>query len=171
MKPRMSGTRRRGAVEGIGEAPNRGCRAMRQHHQPKVKPDRAWQAWVLPNEGMAGLHNPSLLAVTWPPLRHVPAIDGRCAPGPAFDLVEHQGVAMHGNHIDFMTMPSPVPCEDAVTFAFQRVCHTMLPECANPGAAFQNHGATFGLPTEGGREELTCDGRGLISATRTPWSR
>ena len=167
----MLGTGRRGAVERIGEAPNRGCCAARHHHQPEVKPDRPWQAGVLSNERMTGLHDASLLMEAWTPLPHVPPIDGRCAPGPAFDLVEHQGVAMHGNHIDFMTMPSPVPCEDAVTFAFQRVCHPMLPECANPGAAFQNHGATFGLPTEGGREELTCDGRGLISATRTPWSR
>ena len=167
----MLGTGRRGAVERIGEAPNRGCRAARHHHQPEVKPYRPWQAGVLSNERMTGLHDASLLMEAWTPLPHVPPIDGRCAPGPAFDLVEHQGVAMHGNHIDFMTMPSPVPREDAVTFAFQCVCHPMLPERANPGAAFQNHGATFGLPTEGGREELTCDGRGLISATRTPWSR
>ena len=167
----MSGTRCRGPVKGIGEAANCGCRAMRQHHQPKVKPDRAWQAWVLPNEGMAGLHNPSLLAVTWPPLRHVPAIDGRCAPGPAFDLVKHQGVAMHGNHIDFMTMPSPVPRENVVSFPLQRFHHPMFPERANPGAAFQNHGATFGLPVERRREEWTDDGWDLISAARTRWSR
>ena len=167
----MLGTGRRGAVECIGEAPNRGCCAARHHHQPQVKPNQPRQARVLPNEGMAGLHDASLLTEAWTPLRHVPPIDGRCAPGPAFDLVEHQGVAMHGNHIDFMTMPSPVSRMNAVAFLFQRVRHPMFPERANPGAAFQNHGATFGLPVERRREEWTDDGWDLISAARTRWSR
>ena len=167
----MLGTRRRGAVECIREAPNRGWCAALHHHQPQVKPDQPRQARVLPNEGMAGLHDASLLTEAWTPLRHVPPIDGRCAPGSAFDLVEHQGVAMHGNHIDFIAMPSPVPCENAVTFLFQRVRHPMFPERANPGAAFQNHGATFGALFEAGRDELTDDRRGLISATRTPCCR
>ena len=167
----MLGTGRRGAVERIREAPNRGCRAARHHHQPEVKPYRPWQAGVLSNERMTGLHDASLLMEAWTPLPHVPPIDGRCAPGPAFDLVEHQGVAMHGNHIDFIAMPSPVPCENAVAFLFQRVRHPMFPERANPGAAFQNHGATFGSLFEDGRDELTDDRRGLISATRTPCCR
>ena len=167
----MLGTGRRDPIKRIGESPTHGCRAALHHHQPQVKPDQPRQARVLPNEGMAGLHDASLLTEAWTPLRHVPPIDGRCAPGSAFDLVEHQGVAMHGNHINCMAMPSPVPREDAVSFLFQSVRHPMFPERANPGAAFQNHGATFGLPVERRREEWTDDGRDLISATRTRWSR
>ena len=77
----MLGTGRRDPIKRIGEVLNRGCRVARHHHQPQVKPDRPWQAYMLPNERMAGLHDPSLLTEAWTPLRHVPPIDGRCAPG------------------------------------------------------------------------------------------
>ena len=72
----------------------------------------------------------------------------RAAPSPAVDFKEHHRVQFHENGIDFMTVPSPVRGQKLPRRRDQGLQGPCLSASSGLGAAFQNHGATFGLPTE-----------------------
>ena len=89
------------------------------------------------------------------------------APGSALDFEEHHGVHFNENRIDFVLLPSPILRKELARRRGQFSNGEILGMPANPGAAFQNHGARMHRRFRGVSKDFVCVESGLMNVVAT----